>query len=171
MMIIDTWGRQSAPYMQGMHFLFGLGAFVAPLISEPFLGHSLANHTDIKGGYIPTRAQPLQMDLLHSTAPDSRVRFARDVADDGDGWLTTLQDDSVSDAGSDVNATTAPPGPLKPTNTGGSGQLSQGSDVAGGKSLGMKEEGGGGGVEFVKIRLLYQLHHYEMPQQNNMIYI
>ena len=34
---LELWGRQSAPYMQALHFSFGLGAFVAPLIAAPFL--------------------------------------------------------------------------------------------------------------------------------------
>ena len=132
-MIIDTWGRQSAPYVQGMHFLFGLGAFVAPLISEPFLGHSLTNHSDQEVSMIPTSAQPLRMDLLHSTRLDTRIRFARDVQDEPD-WLTTISD-SMSDANNSM-ATTELPGLKKPIKTGGSGQLDQASDVAGGKDLG-----------------------------------
>ncbi|ELU06808.1 hypothetical protein CAPTEDRAFT_82130, partial [Capitella teleta] len=39
------WGRGSGPYMQAMHFVFGLGAFVAPLLAEPFL--SRTNSTNI----------------------------------------------------------------------------------------------------------------------------
>lgn len=34
---LELWGRQSAPYMQALHFSFGLGAFVAPLVAAPFL--------------------------------------------------------------------------------------------------------------------------------------
>ncbi|XP_064634021.1 uncharacterized protein LOC135491960 isoform X2 [Lineus longissimus] len=37
LMCVQTWGRKSPPYMQALHFFFGLGAFVAPLIAEPFL--------------------------------------------------------------------------------------------------------------------------------------
>ena len=36
-MCLELWGRQSAPYMQALHFSFGLGAFIAPLIAAPFL--------------------------------------------------------------------------------------------------------------------------------------
>lgn len=35
--ILRLWGVTSAPFMQAAHFFFGLGAFVAPLIAEPFL--------------------------------------------------------------------------------------------------------------------------------------
>ncbi|KAI0238738.1 Sodium-dependent glucose transporter 1 [Lamellibrachia satsuma] len=34
---LELWGRQSAPYMQALHFSFGIGAFVAPLVAAPFL--------------------------------------------------------------------------------------------------------------------------------------
>lgn len=37
---LDLWGRHSAPFMQGLHFCFALGALVAPLIAEPFLSPS-----------------------------------------------------------------------------------------------------------------------------------
>ncbi|XP_076352956.1 uncharacterized protein LOC143248460 isoform X2 [Tachypleus tridentatus] len=34
---LDLWGKKSAPIMQALHFCFGLGAFIAPLVAEPFL--------------------------------------------------------------------------------------------------------------------------------------
>jgi fucose permease len=34
---LDLWGRNSGPFMQALHFSFGLGAFVAPLLAAPFL--------------------------------------------------------------------------------------------------------------------------------------
>lgn len=37
MWCLDLWGRHSAPFMQGLHFCFALGALVAPLIADPFL--------------------------------------------------------------------------------------------------------------------------------------
>lgn len=36
--LLDLWGRKSAPFMQTMHFCFGLGALVAPLVAQPFVG-------------------------------------------------------------------------------------------------------------------------------------
>ena len=36
--ILNIWeGRDSGPYMHAVHFCFGLGAFLAPLIARPFL--------------------------------------------------------------------------------------------------------------------------------------
>lgn len=37
MLCLDLWGRNSGPFMQALHFSFGLGAFVAPLLAAPFL--------------------------------------------------------------------------------------------------------------------------------------
>lgn len=35
--ILEMWGKESGPYMQALHFSYGLGSFIAPLICEPFL--------------------------------------------------------------------------------------------------------------------------------------
>ncbi|XP_077978945.1 uncharacterized protein LOC144434368 [Glandiceps talaboti] len=34
---VNIWGRKTGPFVQALHFSFGLGAFIAPLIAEPFL--------------------------------------------------------------------------------------------------------------------------------------
>ena len=39
---VNLWGQQSGPYMQAMHFSFGAGAFIAPLLAEPFLKSNTA---------------------------------------------------------------------------------------------------------------------------------
>ena len=37
-LLLRIWeGRDSGPYMHAIHFTFGIGAFLAPLISRPFL--------------------------------------------------------------------------------------------------------------------------------------
>ncbi|XP_023211302.1 sodium-dependent glucose transporter 1-like isoform X2 [Centruroides sculpturatus] len=41
---LDIWKKESGPYLQALHFFFGLGAFIAPLIAEPFLPDSSNNH-------------------------------------------------------------------------------------------------------------------------------
>ena len=39
--ILNIWeGRDSGPYMHALHFTFGLGAFLAPLIARPFLDNT-----------------------------------------------------------------------------------------------------------------------------------
>ena len=36
--VLQTWaGRDSGPYMHALHFTFGLGAFLGPLVARPFL--------------------------------------------------------------------------------------------------------------------------------------
>ena len=37
MLLLNTWGKKSRPYLQALHFVFAFGAFVAPLIVQPFL--------------------------------------------------------------------------------------------------------------------------------------
>ena len=58
--ILNIWqGRDSGPYMHSLHFTFGLGAFLAPVVARPFLvteespsashgevQHPLLNHTE-----------------------------------------------------------------------------------------------------------------------------
>ena len=45
--MLNTWGKKSRPYMQGLHFVFAFGAFVAPLIVQPFLQDNPINGTSI----------------------------------------------------------------------------------------------------------------------------
>jgi len=50
--LLDIWrGRDSGPYMHALHFFFGIGAFLAPLIARAFLINS--EELDIHGNYIP----------------------------------------------------------------------------------------------------------------------
>lgn len=42
---IRIWSHQSGPYLQAMHFTFGIGAFIAPLLTKPFLAPILLNDT------------------------------------------------------------------------------------------------------------------------------
>ncbi|UYV65752.1 KIAA1919 [Cordylochernes scorpioides] len=44
---LDLWGKKSAPVMQALHFFFALGAFVAPLVAEPFLSPQIPVHPDL----------------------------------------------------------------------------------------------------------------------------
>ena len=37
MFIMDLWGSEMTPFMQSLHFMFGIGALVAPAIAAPFL--------------------------------------------------------------------------------------------------------------------------------------
>ncbi|XP_035686634.1 sodium-dependent glucose transporter 1-like [Branchiostoma floridae] len=42
---LNLWGQRSAPYMQALHFSFGIGAFIAPLLAKNFI--SLSNSTSL----------------------------------------------------------------------------------------------------------------------------
>lgn len=46
---LDIWKKETGPYLQTLHFFFGLGAFVAPLIAEPFLSVHSNNNTKTSG--------------------------------------------------------------------------------------------------------------------------
>ncbi|RWS05724.1 uncharacterized protein B4U79_19080 [Dinothrombium tinctorium] len=35
--LLHLWGKASPPFLQAFHFCFGLGAFIGPLVAEPFL--------------------------------------------------------------------------------------------------------------------------------------
>jgi FHS family Na+ dependent glucose MFS transporter 1 len=37
LMVLVLWGKENGPFMQALHFSFGLGAFHAPLLAKPFL--------------------------------------------------------------------------------------------------------------------------------------
>ncbi|XP_054710077.1 sodium-dependent glucose transporter 1-like [Uloborus diversus] len=37
--LLNLWGKDSDPYYQALHFTFGLGGLIAPLIAAPFLGN------------------------------------------------------------------------------------------------------------------------------------
>eukprot|EP00117_Sycon_ciliatum_P033743 scpid33312/ scgid0850/ Sodium-dependent glucose transporter 1 len=36
-LLLQIWGKDNGPYMQALHFCFGLGAMVSPLIAKPFI--------------------------------------------------------------------------------------------------------------------------------------
>ncbi|CAH1225952.1 MFSD4B [Branchiostoma lanceolatum] len=40
---LNLWGQRSAPYMQALHFSFGMGAFIAPLLAKNFISLSSGN--------------------------------------------------------------------------------------------------------------------------------
>lgn len=55
---IQLWGKKNAPFIQTLHFAFGIGAFVAPLLAKPFLSSSVLNNTSIVQGNIPVAPFP-----------------------------------------------------------------------------------------------------------------
>ncbi|XP_053384560.1 uncharacterized protein LOC123537019 [Mercenaria mercenaria] len=62
---IQLWGKKNPPYIQTLHFAFGIGAFVAPLLAKPFLSHGgvVTNTSSIVQGNIPVA--PFLTNQLH----------------------------------------------------------------------------------------------------------
>lgn len=52
---LRIWGHQSGPYLQAMHFMFGIGAFIAPLLTKPFLAPILLNDTIPIQSHLPVQ--------------------------------------------------------------------------------------------------------------------
>ena len=44
LLIVELWKSSSGPYMHALHFTYGLGTSIAPLLSNPFLVHD--THTN-----------------------------------------------------------------------------------------------------------------------------
>lgn len=40
MCCLNLWGKDSGPFFQALHFSFGIGGLIAPLVAAPFLGHT-----------------------------------------------------------------------------------------------------------------------------------
>nr|CAD7197773.1 unnamed protein product [Timema douglasi] len=90
---LDLWGRNSAPFMQGLHFSFGLGMFVAPLLAPPFYEPFAINTTTIdsitytnnenyKKAYFTNKTKPL---VWYTPAPTlSHVHHFKPITYDND---------------------------------------------------------------------------------------
>lgn len=64
MFTLHMWGRESSPFLQALHFSYGVGAMISPLIAEPFL-------------------LPLEMDSKgHNNSVQNTTRKAIYTADD-----------------------------------------------------------------------------------------
>ncbi|CAL1529611.1 unnamed protein product [Lymnaea stagnalis] len=92
---IKIWGKKSAPYMQLLHFSFGIGAFLAPLMAGPFILNYdpafLYNLT--QGGSHPVN--------FHVPDWSDDIRFVRNVPDLTD--LQTVERQKIEVSGRDIN--------------------------------------------------------------------
>lgn len=68
---IQLWGKKNPPFIQTLHFAFGIGAFIAPLLAKPFLSSTALNTTSIVQGNIPVA--PFAYGELHNRTPRSQV--------------------------------------------------------------------------------------------------
>lgn len=114
---VRIWGKKSPPYIQAMHFAFGVGAFIAPLLSQPFLSDSpvnlLTNNVQSVGNVNPLHKEITE--ALMNTMNDTRKE--RDLFKFND----TIPSVNVSELISQNNSmatsfvmTTTTPAPLKP---------------------------------------------------------
>ena len=84
------WGKRNGPYMQILHFAFGIGAFLAPLLARPFLSPdavALAHNTTIVEGNIPVSPH------LHN--PWSLLNRSHRTRRDFDDELVSLLDEAT----------------------------------------------------------------------------
>ena len=98
-MCLHLWGRQSGPYIQALHFAFGLGAFVSPLVAEPFLSKQ-ANTT--KEGVPPgTGAKPEDNDgqKLKRSVDTAKIELVRHKRDEEATTKTPTGKDQRSKSG------------------------------------------------------------------------
>ncbi|OWF50543.1 sodium-dependent glucose transporter 1-like [Mizuhopecten yessoensis] len=86
---VRIWGKRSSPYIQVMHFAFGIGAFIAPLLSQPFLHEvSLANTSSTNP--ITDGSQILRL-LINN---GSSLRIKREDLKSGQNLTKSLNDSS-----------------------------------------------------------------------------
>lgn len=115
---VRIWGKKSPPYIQAMHFAFGVGAFIAPLLSQPFLSDSpvnlLTNNVQSVGNVNPMHKEITE--ALMNSMNDTRKE--RDLFNSND----TVPSMNVSELSSQRNSmttsfvmtTTTTPAPLIP---------------------------------------------------------
>lgn len=73
---IKIWGKKSAPFMQSLYFAFGIGAFMAPLIAQPFLIDGDVTSDNItRNDHHPVSFKVPSIDSL-----TSHTRVSRDIA-------------------------------------------------------------------------------------------
>lgn len=88
---LQVWGRNNGPAMQAMHFAFGLGAFISPLLAEPFLSivspqvttPSILNHSRYTASIIPptTTHHRSNRDVMHDIHPAGDTLLSRSSRD------------------------------------------------------------------------------------------
>ncbi|CAC5381924.1 NAGLT1 [Mytilus coruscus] len=67
---VRLWGVKSPPYMQALHFAFGIGAFIAPLIAQPFLSNSTSN--SLLNGNVPVITNTSLLMNYHNDSDSGR---------------------------------------------------------------------------------------------------
>ena len=102
MFTLHLWGSEVGPFMQAVHFAFGLGAFFAPLIVEPFLiplvqlKHLAVNQTSSSNVVIGQLANISEtIDNSHVSSGTSYSRLMANVDIDREIDLSSLSRDQL----------------------------------------------------------------------------
>lgn len=75
-MCLNLWREKSGPIFQGLHFTFGLGGLVAPLIAAPFLGEYTESDIDSELDLNSTLLNATSVSLANSTTiRESRIVY------------------------------------------------------------------------------------------------
>ncbi|XP_075244152.1 major facilitator superfamily domain-containing protein 4A-like isoform X2 [Convolutriloba macropyga] len=69
--LIQIYGNCVAPFLQALHFCYGLGAFLSPIIAEPFLNNQ--DCSDLVSDVEKNQASRNETLMLHSAAKTSNV--------------------------------------------------------------------------------------------------
>uniref|UniRef100_A0A7M5X365 Uncharacterized protein n=1 Tax=Clytia hemisphaerica TaxID=252671 RepID=A0A7M5X365_9CNID len=82
-MLIKVFGKEVAPYIQGVHFFYGFGAFLSPLVARPFLRKSCTYMINTTKYYdIPDPTFNLTYDSGTGLWAKSNTEFKRDEDSD-----------------------------------------------------------------------------------------
>ncbi len=86
--IVRVHGEKSGPFMTGLHFFFGLGAFIAPVL----VGWAISQSGNIAWAYwgLALLALPFALWLLRQRSPAAHMESVQAAAGPVDRWLAVL---------------------------------------------------------------------------------
>ena len=132
---LNIWGMNSGPYMQALHFSFGVGAFVAPLIAEPFLAQGDFNATNVTEKYelvhFNAESLPNLSDIKNKNDAHQKRNKRQVESEDSENSFSTS---TVPSSSLPVNSSQAEPKIHRPISTGE--HLSGDPKIADGSSVG-----------------------------------
>ncbi|XP_019628820.1 PREDICTED: sodium-dependent glucose transporter 1A-like isoform X2 [Branchiostoma belcheri] len=98
---LNLWGQRSAPYMQALHFSFGMGAFIAPLLAKNFISLSSSNSSVLINTTVQPSSQPAAPHRRHvlnlsGVEIDQSVNRYPQQLDSQQQMLDTLPENGIS---------------------------------------------------------------------------
>ncbi|RUS89551.1 hypothetical protein EGW08_002669, partial [Elysia chlorotica] len=116
---IRIWGKQSPSYMQLLHFAFGVGAFLAPLVAYPFLSDSLSYAGSNRSIALPYTFEIQALNSLPDTiaGKSADADYHQDVSTTsrpGSGVNISSDANNNNTVAAVVTTTLAPPPPPQP---------------------------------------------------------